>query len=364
VASVSDDYGIRPSPWRLALRRGLAGVFRPPRSSGCTKRTKRCDFWNWGGGGTRPECCTRHLVELTRFADDLLTRHGALHWLDYGALLGAVREGALIPWDNDVDFGVLARDMDKLTDLAGEVRAAGYHLDGSDPFGVIRISYSKLNEQHVDLIPWYESEGVLTTTLPGEIEWLGMGDHQSFPRGFIDKLQDVRLYGERFPAPSPVDRFLAEHRYGPDYMRPGRTMTSIDLPAFGPMELTPAVRGLLSFGVERNDRRLDLEAGSRLARLYVFREWLAPGLPDAPEAPCVEKVARRVPSAERTPAVEELICSVAAIEQAIEEIERPTMRSRGARTRRRLRAVARGARRELLPPHQNVEAEGRVAVTR
>lgn len=361
---MSDHYGIRSSPWRLTLRRGLAGVFRPPRSSGCTKRTRRCDFWNWGGGGTRPECCTRHLVELARFADDLLTRRGALHWLDYGSLLGAVREGALIPWDDDVDFGVLARDMGKLTDLAGEVRAAGYHLDRSDPFGVIRIRYSKLNELYVDLVPWYESEGVLTTTIPGEIEWLGMGDQQSFPRRFIDELQDVRLSGERFPAPSPVDRFLAEHRYGPDYMRPGRTMTRVDLPAFGPMELTPAVRGLLSFGVERNDRRLGLEAGRRLARLYVFREWVAPGLPDAPKAGYVREVARRVPPEEQTRAVKDLIRSVAAIEQAIDELERPTVWSRVARTGRRIRAVARGAQRELLSPHEDVEAEGRVAVTR
>ena len=358
-----DEYDIRPSPWRLALRRGLAGVFHPPPRSGCTKRTKRCDFWNWGGGCIRPSCCTGHLVELTRFAHDLLTRHGVLHWLDYGALLGAVREGAFIPWDNDVDLGVLGREMGKLTDLAGEVKTAGYHLDGSDPFGVIRINYSKINEQHVDLIPWYESGDVLTTTMRWEDEWIGMGDNQSFPRAFIERLDDVLLYGERFPAPSPVDRFLAEHRYGCDYMRPGRTMSSVELPTLRPQELTPAVRNLLSFGVQREDRLLDLEAGGRLSRFYVFREWLAPGLPGAPEASCVEKVARRVPPGERSPAVKELINSVAAIEHAIEELERPTAVSRVARAGRRLRAVGVAARRELLSPHRDLEPEGRLATT-
>jgi hypothetical protein len=363
AAPVTDEFGIRPPPWRLALRRGLAGVLHPPPSSGCTKRTKRCDFWNWGGGGIRPSCCTRHLLELTRFAHDLLTRHGVLHWLDYGALLGAVREEALIPWDNDVDLGVLAEDLGTLPDLARDVKAAGYHLDGSDPFGVVRIDYSKINEQHVDLVPWYESEGLLTNTLRGEDEWIGMGDSQSFPRAYVDRLEDVLLYGERFPAPSPVDRFLAEHRYGRDYMRPGRTMSSVDLPALRPSELTPAVQDLLSFGVQREERLLDLEAGGRLSRFYVFREWLAPGLPGAPGATCVERVASRVPPRERSPAVEQLINSIAAIEHAIEELERPTAVSRVVRAGRRLRAVGVAAGRELLSPHQDVEPEGRVAVT-
>jgi hypothetical protein len=105
------------------------------------------------------------MVELTRFAHDLLTRHRVRHWLDYGALLGAIREQAFIPWDNDVDMGVLAEDMGNLSDLAADVRAAGYHLDGSDPYGVIRINYSKINEQHVDLVPWYAAGDLLTTTL-------------------------------------------------------------------------------------------------------------------------------------------------------------------------------------------------------
>jgi hypothetical protein len=45
------------------------------------------------------------------FTHELLTKHGIVHWLDYGSLLGAVRGGELIPWDNDVDFGFLGSDL-------------------------------------------------------------------------------------------------------------------------------------------------------------------------------------------------------------------------------------------------------------
>lgn len=43
---------------------------------------------------------------------ELLRRHGIAFFLDMGTLLGAVRDGAFIPWDNDIDLGVVARKSD------------------------------------------------------------------------------------------------------------------------------------------------------------------------------------------------------------------------------------------------------------
>lgn len=34
------------------------------------------------------------------------------YWLEFGALLGAVRNGKIIPWDWDIDIGVMKEDMD------------------------------------------------------------------------------------------------------------------------------------------------------------------------------------------------------------------------------------------------------------
>src|SRR6266511_6056688 len=78
------------------LRTALATIAAGRDERRCTPRTKRCDFWARGGNNARPPCCTAHMVELATFVDELLTRHGILHWIDYGTLLGAVREGQLI----------------------------------------------------------------------------------------------------------------------------------------------------------------------------------------------------------------------------------------------------------------------------
>ena len=182
----------------------------------CTRETARCEFWTREEEYLRPECCTAHLQELLFFTEELLTKHGIVHWLDYGSLLGAARRQELIPWDSDVDFGVLLPDLEKLRALDGEISSAGYVLDMQDPC-VSRINYSRRNTQHVDLYPWFEEAGLLKMRWPNATP-----ERWAFPRRYLDGLGRVELCGRRFPAPSPVDEFLANYRYGPDYRTPRR----------------------------------------------------------------------------------------------------------------------------------------------
>lgn len=83
----------------------------PPGWRPCTAGSLRCEYWTWSPDYLRPDCCTHALRTLLAFTEELLTRHGLPHWLDYGALLGAVRGGAFVPWDSDVDWGVFRDDL-------------------------------------------------------------------------------------------------------------------------------------------------------------------------------------------------------------------------------------------------------------
>jgi hypothetical protein len=322
------------------LVRRAAAVLRTPNRDGCTRDTLRCDYWNWGSDAARPPCCTAHLTELTEFVHELLERHGITHWVDYGTLLGAVRDQALIPWDGDVDFGVLKTDVPRILALEAEIAARGHVVDIDSGDGAIRIQYSAANEQHLDLFWWREENGRLTSDEPGYYEWPGLHNRTSFPPGYLDDLQPVTLYGRRYPAPSPVHDFLVDHRYGPDYMVPARAIESVWLtPEIGPDELTPPVKRMLASLAEKDGRLAELKHRSRLRRIRAWRAWRNAGLPLNPPRGYVERELADVPPAQRSEVVEQLGYSIAAFDHAIDEFEHPP---RLATLRRLYRRAVRG----------------------
>jgi len=67
----------------------------------------------WARRLARPELRAT-LVELLVALDATLKQVDVPYWLDAGTLLGAERDGGLIPWDDDLDVCVLAGDHQRL----------------------------------------------------------------------------------------------------------------------------------------------------------------------------------------------------------------------------------------------------------
>ena len=51
--------------------------------------------------------------ELLNLVDNVCKKHDIEYWLDYGNLLGAIRHGGFIPWDDDIDVGMIRNEFDK-----------------------------------------------------------------------------------------------------------------------------------------------------------------------------------------------------------------------------------------------------------
>lgn len=312
---------------------------RPP----CTRFTRGCDYWNWGTGALRPPCCTEHLLELIGFTSDLLARHGIVHWLDYGTLLGAVREEELIAWDGDADFSILQRQEHAVLALAEEFGAAGHRLERPGTWrgheGVIRILYSKANATQLDLFMWQLDDGMLLPLEGTDEAWPGMASRLAFPERFIAPLGEASLHGRRFPAPAPVHEFLREHRYGPGYATPAPPIKSLKLyPSFDIAETTPEIERLIARIAASEQRLGQLRSESRWSHLRAVELWQKAGLPISPDADRVGAVLAQSSGERSTATVEGLARSVALVEQAIKEIEHSSaslvIRKAGRRVRR------------------------------
>lgn len=55
--------------------------------------------------------------ELLTFFDNVCRKHELSYWLDYGTLLGAIRHRDFIPWDDDLDLGMMRKDILKLAEV-------------------------------------------------------------------------------------------------------------------------------------------------------------------------------------------------------------------------------------------------------
>lgn len=51
------------------------------------------------------------LIRLLKRATDVLNKHSVAHWAIGGTLLGQLRNGGIIPWDDDIDLGVLDANL-------------------------------------------------------------------------------------------------------------------------------------------------------------------------------------------------------------------------------------------------------------
>jgi hypothetical protein len=316
-----------PRHWAQDARLLLLDLTRPTRESGCTARTKHCEFWNWGADADRPDCCTDHLKELAFFLEDLLTRHGITHWLDFGALLGAVRDGELIPWDSDVDLGILDGDVEAVHALVPEIRAAGYHVVRGTPPGVVPSSiyvlFGPRNWNHVSLYTWRERDGWLEEVFDDPPwPWPGMR-RTRFPSSYLESFEQVRFYGKPFPAPSPVHRLLREHRYGADYMSPRRPVLDYKLvPEISPDAVTPGIAELIDRIAEADARLLERVSRTRLFRLRRWQEWVAMGLPDSGDEDNVKRLRRAKPDLDSADSITEaLVRTLALLQRALEEYE-------------------------------------------
>lgn len=128
------------------------------------------------------------MTEMLLCFDEICKRHDIPYWLCSGTLLGCIRHGGYIPWDDDLDVEILHADYDRLMKALREDLPPQYDIqnDDTDPgyffcFAKMRDKRSFLEEtNHYDRI--FSQRGIFIDIftfekMPPLLHWISCRTH-------------------------------------------------------------------------------------------------------------------------------------------------------------------------------------------
>ncbi|MCL0044564.1 LicD family protein [Dehalococcoidia bacterium] len=161
---------------------------------------------------------------------EIMDRLGVQFFLRQGTCLGAIRNNAFIPWDDDLDLGVIL-GVNGLTEqsiepLMAVFRESGYYVRSEPSDHMVYTSLLKDNIR-VDV--------TFLRVIDEQIyHWPGVW----FPVTLFNQLKEINFIGETFLVPNPPEEYL-RIKYGPDWQTPKRFGYAKDVVDNVPREHTP-----------------------------------------------------------------------------------------------------------------------------
>ncbi len=183
-----------------------------------------------------PPMDLRDAEKLLLEAKQVLDDHGIVFFLRQGTCLGAVRDHALIPWDDDLDLGSII-DMHGFTEDLIEPAAESLRTNGCYVEVLHDGLYTAVKIFKYQIRIDWQCYRVVKGTIA---HYPGV----PFPVTLFTELADVDFLGATFQVPSPPEDYL-QYKYGPDWATPKQVGYEKDVLEAMPKGTVPGRAGWL-----------------------------------------------------------------------------------------------------------------------
>mgnify|MGYP002586273151 CR=1 FL=1 len=193
----------------------------PYKNLKCSKNTKRCsddiknkNFKYYIFGKDTPSCCLNNLKEIMEDTIRIFSKYNKIYFIVWGTLLGAVRHRGFIPWDTDIDVGILENECEEILKILEKELGNKYYIDTSELSSnrVIRICFSKINTLHVDIEVWDKKNG--------ELHFYENGKEYIYKEEIFFPLKYFQFENLEVLGPRKEEKFLKEY-YGQNFKTRG-----------------------------------------------------------------------------------------------------------------------------------------------
>ena len=152
----------------------------------------------------------KSILEIKELMDDL----DVIFFLRHGTCLGAVRDGQLIPWDDDIDIGSIIGmnnlDEKSIYKIIDSFKLNGFKTEVSESPFHISVSLSKSGIP-IDWTCYKILQGYIYQYPAVKI-----------PVNLYDDLKPISFLGSSFFVPNPPEKYLSL-KYGSEWMTPKKT---------------------------------------------------------------------------------------------------------------------------------------------
>ena len=185
---------------------------------------------------TIPPMNVRDGERLLRESKQIFDKHGVAFFLRQGTCLGAVRDHALIPWDDDLDLGSII-DMHGFTEDAIGPTVESFRENGCYVEVLEEGLYTAVKIFKYRIRIDWQCYRVVKGTIA---HYPGV----PFPVSLFTELSEVDFLGDTYLVPSPPEEYLG-YKYGPDWKTPKQAGYEKDVLDNMPKGVVPGRAGWL-----------------------------------------------------------------------------------------------------------------------